>query len=112
MVSTRKFNNAVKCYNDLMEGIGLEHLTIGMSYSEEQEAKKLWNLRDLVAEADYQLGLYYQDTEQNRELKGYYGDDVRESAKETIKDLKAFIRKYQKDAATLQCNDMHCSLWG
>ena len=106
-----KFEKAVKEYNDIMNWMCLEHLTIGTSYSEDTEG---WNLRDLVSEAQYHLDILrdpdcieYQDAHMGWE---YYGD--REAFRiwsQQCKALEEFIKSYRKEALKMECTEGHCS---
>lgn len=94
---------AVAEYNDIMFAICREYLTIGTSFSENTEG---WNLRDMVAEADYQLSFYNE--------KGHWLHD--EMKKEDNNKwrretglLKRFIAKYKAEAMTMMATEGHCS---
>lgn len=95
---------AVKEYNSILYDLGREDLTIGYCGKH-----KHWNLRDLVAEIDYQLSTYRELCHMNYERlyssdKGERLQTVRE-----IKRLKNFISKYEKQASSLVCSEYHCS---
>ena len=44
-------------YNNLMNSLCLEHLTIGTTYSQGTEG---WGKEEMIKEVKYQLSLYYQ----------------------------------------------------
>ena len=44
-------------YNNLMNSLCLEHLTIGTTYSQGTEG---WGKEEMIKEVEYQLSLYYQ----------------------------------------------------
>lgn len=92
-------------YNDLMYSLCLEHLTIGTEFSENTAD---WNLRDMVAECDYQLGCYYEGGHCNEEMRR--GDEYERKAwrSETGK-LRRFIKRYKDEALKMNCNGSHCS---
>ena len=89
-------------YNDLMYGIDVEHKTIGTGFSEGTEN---WNLRDMVAEADYWLGTFYEDGHCNHEL---IHDDPNSWKSQTGK-LKRFIARFKDEALTMRTTTDHCS---
>lgn len=51
-----RLSTAIKRYNDIVISIGHEHSSIGTRFSENTDN---WNIRDMVAEVDYLLDLYY-----------------------------------------------------
>lgn len=103
----KKFNyeKAVQRYNNLMWSMCLEHLTIGTSFSEDTEG---WNIRDMVAECDYQLSTYYEGGYCNADMR--YGDSEERKAwySETGK-LKRFIAAYEPFIEDVICESGHCS---
>lgn len=95
-----------KRYNDLMFGLALEHNTIGTSFSESTEN---WNLRDMVAESDYQLSLYYEDG--TMPYEDLHSDDeyARKIARSAVGKLKRFIDAYKPYIGGVKCVSGHCS---
>ena len=87
-------------YNNIMVTIGCDHLTIG--YGENTDN---WNLRDMVAECDYQLNTFYDYGHCNNELKEY---DYKEWLSETSR-LKRFIKNYWPYTKEMKCYEGHCS---
>lgn len=94
----------ISTYNNIMTDIGKEYNTFGTKYSEETEC---WNLRDLVAECDYTLTLYYED--------GTVYSEIRETDYKVWKSdtdrLKRFIKNYSRYTVNLECNVRHCSIY-
>lgn len=97
--------SATKRYNDIMYSCGYEHSTIGTKFSENTEN---WNLRDMVAEADYLLSCYYEP--------GHCRCDDRHLSKEDYKIwvsetgmLKRFIKAYEPFVEGMVCHQGHCS---
>ena len=96
---------ALKRYNDVMYDVGYEHSTIGTSFSENTEN---WNLRDMVAEADYVLSCYYEPGHARCEDRHLSSDDYKMWVSETGK-LKRFIKAYEPFIEELVCFENHCS---
>ncbi len=105
--------SAVKQYNNLMNDICREHLTIGMRLSEGTEN---WNLADMVCEVQYTLEmyedpdcLYWQDAHDNTQPldKPWYKEWTNEKAR-----MKRFIAKYKKAAMEMAPTEGHCSKYG
>lgn len=99
------FEKAVKRYNDIMDSICREHLTIGTRFSEDTDN---WNIRDLVAECDYQLSCYYEGGHCNADMR--YGDaEERKAWRRETGRLERFIKAYEPHikGITVVCN--HCS---
>lgn len=96
---------ATKRYNDIMTCICCEHNTIGTNYSEDTES---WNLRDMVAEADYMLSCYYEEgnvrCDDRHESKESYKEWLSETGK-----LKRFIKAYEPFIEDMICAVGHCS---
>ena len=103
----KKFNmeTAVKRYNNIMEVIGYEHNTIGTSLSEDTEN---WNLRDMVAEADYTLSTYYEDGHCNADMR-YGDDDEKKMWRSETGRLARFIKAYEPFIKEMKCSQGHCS---
>lgn len=94
---------AVKKYNRIMKSIGCDHVT----YDTEG-----WNLRDMVAEMQFQLNCFYEDGHMNAE--GRYSEDSKERAKwksDTTK-LKKFIEAYKPFICDMECTTGHSSCFG
>ena len=91
-----------KRYNKLMNSLALEYLTIGTEFSEDTEG---WNIRDMVAECDYQLSTYYECGHMNNEYK--YEDY--KGWLSQVNKLKRFIKAYEHFIKDIKCVDGHCS---
>ena len=96
---------ATRRYNDIMYDVGYEHSTIGTRFSENTED---WNLRDMVAEADYLLSCYtepghlrYEDRLESEEC---YRMWISEKGK-----LKRFVDAYEPFVEDMVCAQGHCS---
>ena len=103
----KKFNmaEAIKWYNRIMNSIGYEHKTIGEPLSEDTEN---WNLRDMVAEADYILSCYFENGHILGDMR--YGDeDERRIWRNETARLKRFIEVYSKYIEGMTCTEGHCS---
>ena len=100
------FKKAVKRYNGIMESIGYEHLTIGTKFSENTEN---WNIRDLVAEADYVLLTYYEDGHANGDLRYSEEAEERKMWKSETGRLQRFIKAYEPYIKGIKCYKKHCS---
>ena len=96
---------AVKRYNGIMEAIGYEHNTIGTIFSEDTEK---WNLRDMVAEADYTLSTYYEEGHCNCDMRNGDEDERKMWRSETGK-LARFIKAYEPYIKEMKCSQGHCS---
>lgn len=102
--------SALKQYNNLMNDICREHLTIGTSFS---EGTQNWNLRDMVSEVQYTLDLYNDpDT--------IYWDDAHDDSQPPNRPwytqwynekerMKRFINKWKDEALKMECTESHCS---
>ena len=99
------FEAAKKRYNDIMYYIAIEYLTIGERYSENTEN---WNIRDMVAECDYQLSTYYEDGHCNEEMRREDEEGRKRWYSETGR-LKRFIEAYKPFIEGVKCADGHCS---
>lgn len=97
--------SALKRYNDIMYDVGYEHSTIGTSLSENTEN---WNLRDMVAEADYVLSCYYEPGHARCEDRHLGKEEYKIWVSETGK-LKRFIKAYEPFIEELVCFENHCS---
>ena len=98
--------SAIRRYNDIMEHIGYEHNTIGTKYSEGTEE---WNLRDMVAEADYALSCYYEVGHCNEEMRHSEYEDERKMWRSETGKLKRFIEAYEPFIKDMVCAEGHCS---
>lgn len=98
---------AVRRFNGIMMNIGYEHNTIGTCFSEDTDD---WNLRDLVAEADYTLSTYYENGHVNADMR--YGEpDERKMWRSETGRLKRFIEKFEPYIGDLKCAMGHCSAY-
>ena len=96
---------AIKRYNNIMYTCGYEHSTIGTRYSEDTEK---WNLRDMVAEADYLLSCYYEEGHCRCDDRFLSKEDYKIWVSETGK-LQRFIDAYEPFVGNLICAVGHCS---
>ena len=101
---------ALKQYNNIMNDICHEHLTIGTRLSEGTEN---WNLRDMVSEMQYQLEIwddpdciYWQDAhdESQPSDRSWYKNWCSEKAR-----MKRFIERWKDEAMKMECTEGHCS---
>ena len=102
----KELKKATRRYNNIMAAIGYEHNTIGTNLSEDTET---WNLRDMVAEADYTLSTYYEEGHCNNDMR--YSDDSEEKKmwrRETGR-LKRFIEAYEPYIHDMECSEGHSS---
>ena len=106
MITEKQMKAAVKKYNDIMEILGYEHLTIGTSLSEDTEN---WNLRDMCAECDYVLSTYYETGHFNCEMRFSDDDTERMEWSREVGMLKRFIKHWWKYACDMKCTEGHCS---
>ena len=97
--------SALKRYNDIMYDVVYEHSTIGTRFSENTEN---WNLRDMVAEADYLLSCYYEEGHARCDDRHLSEDDYKIWVSETGK-LKRFIKAYEPFVEDMICEAGHCS---
>lgn len=93
---------ATKRYNSIMTDNGYEHNTIGTWLSEGTEN---WNLRDMVAEADYVLSTYHEYGHANHEFK----DEDPKEWRSMVGRLQRFIKAYEPFIEDLICDEGHCS---
>lgn len=100
-----QLSKAIARYNDLMETLAYEHLTIGTNLSEGTEN---WNLRDMVAECDYLLSTYFEWGHVNCDMM--HGDEYERKAwrSETGK-LRRFIKRFKPYITEMNCTEGHCS---
>ena len=102
------FEKAVKRYNNLMNDMCLEFLTIGTSLTEDREDKAKWNIRDLVSECQYQLETYFECGHNNYELRNE-GEDGRRAWRSETAKYRRFINAYLPFIGGVKCHSMHCS---
>ena len=81
--------SALKRYNELMYTLGREHNTIGLSLSENTSE---WNLRDMVAECDYELSTYYEVGHCNEEMR-HMNEEDRKIWRSDVGKLTRFIKR-------------------
>ena len=100
------FEKAVKRYNDMMFDLGLEFLTIGTNYSEDTDN---WNIRDLVAEADYQLSCYFEAGMSQEEMRDSEDEYERKRWRSEVGKFTRFINYYKPYIEGVRCTQGHCS---
>ena len=98
--------SALKKYNSIMYYIAKEHLTIGERFSENTSE---WNLRDMVAECDYQLSTYYEGGHCNEEMRHSDDEDERKVWRSEVGKLSRFIKRYEPFVGDMVCAAGHCS---
>jgi len=98
----KQLASALRKYNEIMEYRCYEFLTIGKEYSEDTDG---WNLRDMVAECNYQLSTYYEEGHVNCEMKQ---EDRKQWLAETGR-LKRFIAHWEPYIDEMVCVCGHCS---
>lgn len=82
----------VKRYNQIMVDCGWEHRTIGTRFSQDTQG---WGLPQMVAEAKYLLGCYYEPGHSRYEDRNLDAYMHKAYLSETGK-LKRFIATYKK----------------
>ena len=100
------FEKAVKRYNDMMFDLCREYLTLGTNYSQGTEG---WNIRDMVAEADYTLSCYFEDGNANAELRDSDDEYERKMWRSEVGKLTRFINYYKPYIEGVKCTQGHCS---
>lgn len=100
------FEKAVADYNDMMEALGLEHVTIGTCFSESTEG---WNIRDMVSEAQYWLDIYNDPSTATGSMKNSRDIFERTTWATDTLYLRVFIDRYEPDIADVVCVSGHCS---
>lgn len=98
--------SAIKRYNNLMNDLCREHNTIGQPLSENTEE---WNLRDMVAECDYELSTYYEGGHCNEEMRHSDDEDERKTWRSEVGRLTRFIKAYEPFIDGMICAEGHCS---
>ena len=70
-----------------------------------------WNIRDLVAEADYWLGTFYDEGHTHYELIDpvYADDESRKEWRSATGKLKRFIEAYKPFIDNIVCTETHGS---
>lgn len=97
--------SALKRYNRIMMDICCEHCTIGTRFSEDTEG---WNIRDMVAEADYWLSCYYESGNVRCDSR-YDGKEEYKTWQSETGKLKRFIEAYKPFIYSYRCVSGHCS---
>lgn len=97
---------AISTYNNLMNDLCYEHLTIGTRYSEDTEN---WNLRDMVAECDYILSTFYEEGHCNEDLRNSDYIEDRKMWKNYTSRLNRFITNHKPYIKHMKCASGHCS---
>lgn len=105
-MKTVNMKRAIKWYNDIMEQIGYDHVTIGKTLSEGTEN---WNIRDMVAECDYWLSTYYEGCHCNNDMRYSDEEDERKMWRNETARLKNFIKAYKPFIEDIECSEGHCS---
>lgn len=104
-MKTLNMEKAITRYNRIMMNLCWEHKTINTNYSEDTEG---WNIRDLVAEADFLLSCYYEEgnvrCDDRLDSKEAYDLWISETGK-----LKRFINAYLPFINGIKCVRGHCS---
>lgn len=95
-------NKVIERYNKLMQELGYEYVTIGTELSDYTE---FWNLRDMVAEADYWLSTFNEVGHENHMLKY----DNRKVWRQYVGKLQRFINRFKTEAMQMECTTRHCS---
>lgn len=98
--------SAIRRYNDLMYYLAREHNTIGEPLSEHTEN---WNLRDMVAECDYELSTYYEGGHMNEEMRRSDDPEERKIWRAEVGRLTRFIKRYEPFIGDMVCTVGHCS---
>ena len=102
---------ARKRYNNIMYDLCLDHLTVwekGSKAEAGSEAKR-WNLRDMVAECDYQLSLYYEDGTLSGDMRYSDYESERKAWRSESGKLQRFIKAYEPFIDDMKCAECHCS---
>ncbi|MDD6142150.1 MAG: hypothetical protein PUD16_01470, partial [bacterium] len=99
-------SRAVERYNSIMLCVGADHLTIGLSCSEETEK---WNLRDMVSECAYILSTYYDHNHSNYDLKADGDAELIKIWRSETGKLRRFIAAYEPFISNLCCAEEHGS---
>ena len=100
------FEKAVKRYNDMMFDLGLEFLTIGTRFSENTDN---WTIRDLVAEADYQLSCFFEAGMSQADMRDSEDEYERKMWRSDVGKLTRFINYYKPYIEGVRCTQGHCS---
>ena len=97
------YEKAIKKYDELICDFYCEDDTI----EDNDEKRKNWNLRDLVAEMDYCLSWFYEEGNANFEARE---DDYDEWLSATRK-MKRFIQRWLPKCNDMKPYEMHCSYY-
>lgn len=102
---------ARKRYNNIMYDLALDHLVVGLPNSDMERGSeaKGWNLRDMVAEADYQLSLYYEEGTLAGDMRYSDYESERKAWRSESGKLKRFIDAYEPFIWDMECVEGHCS---
>lgn len=92
--------NAIRRYNRIMVQIGREYNVIEIGADTEH-----WNLRDMVAECDYQLSTYYESNHVNSDLRF----ESLKQWKSEVGKLERFIKAYEPNIKEMKCTTRHSS---
>ena len=98
-------------YNNIMYDLCLDHLVVGEPNSKMEEGSeaKGWNLRDMVSECQYQLGLYYEDGTLSAEMRYSDYESERKAWRSEVGKLQRFINAYAPFIQDMKCVTGHCS---
>lgn len=108
MAKKYTFEKAVAKYNEIMNDLCREYLTIGERLTEFPEEKAQWTIRDLVSECQYTLECYFEDGNANEELR--HGDEYeRKMWRSETGKLSRFINHYAPYCEGVKCFQRHCS---
>lgn len=107
-MKTMNMEKIIERYNNMMFALCLEHVTIGTEYSEDTEG---WNLRDMVAEADYWLGIYNEAGTASGDMRYSDDPDERKAWRSESGKLRRFIDAYKTDIGEIECVSKHCSIY-
>jgi len=84
-----------KIVRDLLKCDELAHVFINNLCVDDGKDINDYTDEELIAEAKYQLGMYYEtDTRNNDMLIGEYTDEEQRIAQREVKQIKRFLSKY------------------
>ncbi len=95
------FEKALPKFDELICNYYSGDETVG----DNEEKKKKWNLRDLVAEMDYCLFRYYEEGNANFESRRY---NYKEWLSD-VKKMKRFIQRWLPACEGMKPYEKHCS---
>lgn len=101
------FEKAKARYNNIMEDIACEHLTLDTPFSCKETIG--WNIRDMVSEAAYQLSCYYEYGYCVAEYRYSSDEDERKYWRRNTGRLSRFIKAYEPFIEGVKCKMGHCS---